>query len=136
MIRLFSLLSVLFFSSATFCHAQVNYSPAVVAGEYIYVSGQVPIDPNTGQMIEGDIATLTTQAINNMQQVLQAYGSNLNKVVKTVVYLRDIRDYDAMDAAYGAQFFLPNPPARDVVTAANLLYNAQIEISCVAYKKH
>jgi len=135
MMRILFLLSVLFVCTSAFCKARANYSSAINAGDFLYVSGQVPIDPATGKMMEGDIETLTNQAIDNIQHLLRLNGVDLKQVVSTVVYLKDIRDYDAMDQAYGSRFNFQYPPARDVVAAADLLYNARIEISCVAYKK-
>jgi 2-iminobutanoate/2-iminopropanoate deaminase len=108
-------------------------SSAVKAGNFVYVSAQLPINPSTGQMIEGDMEVLTTQVINNIQQVLKKEGLKLKDIVKTEVYLVDIRDYQCMNAAYGAVFNFKNPPARDVIATSALPFNAQISISCVAY---
>jgi 2-iminobutanoate/2-iminopropanoate deaminase len=112
----------------------VSYSQSVKAGRYLFVSGQLPIDPQTGTIVEGDIAPLTNLVLDNLQQVLQSQGYAMSHVSKTVVYLRDIRDYDQMDAAYAARFPFSIPPARDVVVAENLLSNARIEIECIAFK--
>ena len=135
MIRILCFFSALFLMNCSFCRASSNYSSIITAGDFIYVSGQVPIDPVTGKMMEGDIETLTNQVIENIEQLLFSKGVTLNKVVKTQVFLKDIRDYEAMDSAYGQWFNFQFPPARDVVAASDLLYNARIEISCIAYKK-
>lgn len=111
----------------------VTYQQAYVAGRYLFASGQLPIDPQTGTVVQGDIASLTTLVLNNLKSVVQSKGYHMNNICKTVVYLRDIRDYNQMDVAYAA-FFPTNPPARDVVVVADLLSNADIEIGCVAYK--
>src|SRR3989304_7963489 len=108
MIRFLFLFSALFFASNVVCAkkltAQVNYSPAIVAGDFIFISGQFPIDPVTGRMIEGDIATLTNQTIDNIRSLLLSNGVDLNQIVNMMVYLKDIRDYEAMDQAYGQRF--------------------------------
>lgn len=84
-------------------------------------------------MIDGDIQTLTNQVIDNMQHLLKIKGSSLKQVIKTEVYLTDIRDYQAMDAAYAKRFNFQS--ARDVSAVSDLPYNARIEISCIAYTK-
>jgi 2-iminobutanoate/2-iminopropanoate deaminase len=137
MIRLCLLLSLFLATNVAFSKdkEKASYSLAVNAGDFIYVSGQVPIDPSTGTMIEGDIETLTNQAIDNVKHILKMNGADLKHVVSTVVYLADIRDYDAMNEVYKQRFHFKYPPARDVVAVSDLLYNARIEISCIAYKK-
>jgi len=107
----------------------------VTAGDFVYVSAQSPVDPMTGEMVEGDIETLTNIVIDRLQHELLIKGVALSKVIKTEVFLKDIRDYEGMDAAYGARFNFQFPPARDVIEVSNLLNNARIEISCIAYKK-
>lgn len=131
--RILFLFSAFLFTGSVFCHA-ASYSEAIKAGNFLYVSGQFPIDPTTGKIIDGDMETLTNQAIDNMQHLLHVKGYNMNQVVKTEVYLTDIRDYEAMDSAYKQRFPYAHPPARDVVQVAGLLYNSAIEISCIAYK--
>jgi len=131
---LFAFFAILLMNSS-FCRAATTYSSVVTAGDFVFVSGQVPIDPNTGKMIDGDIETLTNQVLDNIQHLLQVKGVTMKRVVKTQVFLKDIRDYDAMDKVYGKWFNFQYPPARDVIAAPDLLYNARIEISCIAYKK-
>ncbi|MBS0652347.1 MAG: hypothetical protein JSR39_02345 [Verrucomicrobia bacterium] len=135
MFRLCLLLSLFFATNAAFSKEKAAYSLAVNAADFIFVSGQVPVDPSTGELIQGDIETLTNQVIDNLQHVLRLNGADLNQVVSTVVYLTDIRDYDAVNQVYQQRFNFQFPPARDVIAVSDLLYNARIEISCIAYKK-
>lgn len=114
--------------------ATSSYSNAVTAGDFLYVSGQFPIDPSTGQISTGDMQTLTNLALDQVQHWLRQKGLTMSQVIKTEVYLTDIRDYDAMDAAYAERFNFQYPPARDVIAVSSLLNNSRIEISCVAYK--
>lgn len=115
-------------------HANQTYSEAITAGNFLYVSGQLPIDPTTGQLAQGDIPTLTNLVIDSIQHWLRVKGFTMKDVIKTEVYLRDMRNYAEMDSAYGARFNFQYPPARDVIEASDLLYNSPIEISCIAYK--
>lgn len=135
MIRLCCLLSLFLATNVAFSNDKTSYSLAATAGDFIFVSGQVPINPLTGTVIEGDIETQTNQAIDNLQHILLMNGADLNQVVSTVIYLADIRDYDAMNEVYKQRFHYKHPPARDVAAVSDLLYNARIEISCIAYKK-
>lgn len=135
MFRSLFFLCAMICSISGFCDQNANYSSAVTAGDFIYVSAQLPVDPLTGMLIEGDIETLTNQVIDNIEHLLKIKGVTLKQVIKTEVYLKDIRDYQAMDSAYGERFNFQYPPARDVVGGVHLPFNARIEISCVAYKK-
>ncbi len=128
------LLAALFLNCSVHANGSPTYSEAVRAGDFLFVSGQFPLDPVTGEMAIGDMETLTNLALDHMQHVLHVKGFKMLDVVKTEVYLRDIRDYDAMDHAYGERFTTDFPPARDVIVAETLLNNARIEISCVACK--
>jgi 2-iminobutanoate/2-iminopropanoate deaminase len=107
------------------------YSQAVVSNGFAFLSGQIPISPSTGQLIEGGIAAQTTRVLENLKAVLEACGSSLAKVVKTTVYLKDMGDFAAMNEVY-AQFFTENPPARATVEAARLPKDVRVEIDCVA----
>ncbi len=127
------LLSALLFSGSAFCSGP-TYSQVVTAGDFAYVSAQLPIDPTTGKIVQGDITTLTNLVIDHIQHELHVKGFTLKQVIKTEVSLYDIRDYDQMDAAYGLRFNFTYPPARDVIQAANLPSNASIQISCIAYR--
>ena len=107
------------------------YSQAIKAGGLVYVSGQIPIDPNTGQFVSGGIEEQTEQVMKNLSAVLQAAGSGLDRVVKTTVFLGDMEDFAAMNQVYG-KFFASEPPARATVQAAGLPRNAKVEIEAVA----
>lgn len=107
------------------------YSQAVRAGNQIYCSGQIPIDPATGSIIDGDISAQTRQVLTNVSQVLQAAGASLDHVVKTTVYLADMGDFAAMNAVY-ATFFTSPAPARSTVQAARLPRDARVEIDVIA----
>lgn len=107
------------------------YSQAIAAGGFIFVSGQLPIDPETGQFVAGDVPEMTRQIFRNIETVLGAAGSNLSKIVKTTVFLADLNDFQAMNGAY-AEFFPENPPARSTVQVARLPRDARLEIEVVA----
>jgi len=107
------------------------YSQAVRAGNQIYCSGQIPIDPATGLIVDGDISTQTRQVLTNLACVLEAAGSSLDQVVKTTVYLADMGDFAVMNAVY-ATFFSSPAPARSTVQAARLPRDVRVEIDVVA----
>lgn len=107
------------------------YSQAVKAGNMIFVSGQIPINPKTGEFVSGDIHEQTSQVLRNLSAILDAAGSSLNHVVKTTVFLADMNDFSAMNAVY-SEFFIDNKPARATVEAARLPRDARVEIECIA----
>ncbi|RRR67940.1 MAG: RidA family protein [Candidatus Viridilinea halotolerans] len=107
------------------------YSQAIVAGGMVFVSGQLPVDPATSQLIEEDIGAMTRQIFANLQAVLTAAGTTLGQVVKMTVFLADMNDFQAMNAVY-AEFFPENPPARSTVQVARLPRDARIEIEAIA----
>jgi 2-iminobutanoate/2-iminopropanoate deaminase len=107
------------------------YSQAVVANGFVYVSGQIPLDPATGQIVAGGIAEQTAQVFENIKNVLEAAGSSLDQAVKTTVYLKDMGDFSPMNEVY-ARYFPANPPARATVEAARLPRDVGIEIDCIA----
>jgi 2-iminobutanoate/2-iminopropanoate deaminase len=107
------------------------YSQAVVMDGWLFASGQIPLDPATGQMVAGDVAAQTRRVLENLKAVLAAGGSGLDRVVKTTVYLRDMNDFAAMNAVY-AEFFAKDPPARATVQAARLPKDASVEIDLIA----
>lgn len=107
------------------------YSQAVKTGNLIFCSGQIPIDPNTGEFVSDEVAAQTEQVLKNLSAVLEAAGSHLNDVVKTTVFLSDMNDFAAMNEVYG-QFFNENKPARATVEAARLPRDARVEIECIA----
>ncbi len=107
------------------------YSQAIRAEGLVFVSGQIPLDPGSGELIEGDIAAQTRQCIRNIQAILEVANSSLAQIVKTTVFLADINDFAAMNAAY-AEFFPNDPPARSAFQVAALPKGARIEIEAVA----
>ena len=107
------------------------YSQAVVTGNMVFCSGQIPIDPSTGQFVSEEVAEQTEQVLKNLAAVLEAAGSDLGKVVKTTVFLADMNDFAAMNDVY-ARYFSANKPARATVQAARLPRDARVEIECIA----
>ena len=107
------------------------YSQAVMANGFVFASGQIPIDPETGQFVGGGIAEQTEQVLRNVSNLLEAAGTSLARVVKTTVFLADMNDFAAMNETY-ARFFGSEPPARSTVQAARLPRDARVEIEVVA----
>ena len=107
------------------------YSQAVRSGPWIFVSGQIPIDPNTGTVIRGDIKAQTRRAIENLEAILQAAGASLDRVVKTTLYITNMDDFSLVNEAY-APFFPSQPPARACVQVARLPKDVEIEVEAVA----
>ena len=107
------------------------YSQAVKIDRLVFVSGQLPIDPATGEMVERDIQAQTRQALKNLEAVLQAAGTSLASAVKTVVFLDNMEDFARMNAVY-AEFFGADPPARACVEVARLPKDALVEIEAIA----
>jgi 2-iminobutanoate/2-iminopropanoate deaminase len=107
------------------------YSQAIKAGNMIFVSGQIPIDPETGNFVSNDVKEQTVQVLKNLSAVLEAAGATLNDVVKTTVFLEDMNDFGVMNEIYG-EYFVENKPARATVQAARLPRDAKVEIDCIA----
>jgi len=108
------------------------YSQGVVAGgQFIFTAGQIPINPKTGELVQGDIQTQTRQVLENIKAVLKASNAGLEDAVKTTVFLSDMNDFAAMNEIY-AEYFPQNPPARSAVQVARLPKDVKIEIECVA----
>jgi 2-iminobutanoate/2-iminopropanoate deaminase len=107
------------------------YSQAVSAGNLVFASGQIPIDPSTGEFVSGGIAEQTEQVLKNLTAVFAAAGVQMNQIVKTTVFLADMNDFTAMNEVY-AKFFAENPPARATVQAARLPRDAKVEIEAIA----
>jgi 2-iminobutanoate/2-iminopropanoate deaminase len=107
------------------------YSQAIRAGGFVFASGQIPIDPATGEFVKGGIAEQTEQVLKNLAALLEAAGSGLDKVVKTTVFLADMKEFAQMNEVY-AKFFKDTPPARATVAAAGLPRDARVEIEAVA----
>jgi 2-iminobutanoate/2-iminopropanoate deaminase len=108
------------------------YSQAIRAGDFLFVSGQIPLDPSTGSLVQGGIADQTHRVLQNLGAILTAAGSSFDQVVKTTVYLSDMSEFAAMNEVYGTYF--PSPaPARATVQAARLPRDVRVEIDLVAY---
>ena len=110
------------------------YSQAIIAGDLVFLSGQIPTDPQTGEFVAGGVAEQTEQVLKNLTQVLRAAGCGLADVVKTTVFLADMQDFAAMNEVYG-RFFETEPPARSTVQAAGLPRGARVEIDAIAVKR-
>lgn len=106
------------------------YSQGVRVGELVFTSGQVPIDPTTGEMVGGDIRAQTTRVMENLKAVLVAGGSSLDRVVKTTIFLADLADFGAVNEVYGS-YFSGAPPARSTVQVSRLPKDARIEIEMI-----
>jgi 2-iminobutanoate/2-iminopropanoate deaminase len=110
------------------------YSQAIAEGNLLFTSGQIPIDPATGELRNSDIASAARQVLTNLRAVLVAGGADLNTVIKTTVFLKDMRDFQAFNAVYG-EFFTEPFPARSCVQVAALPKDALVEIEAVAVRK-
>ncbi|MBR6885221.1 MAG: RidA family protein [Prevotella sp.] len=110
------------------------YSQAIQVGNLIYTSGQIPIDPATGQLVEGGIKEQTRQSLSNIQAILQEAGLTMASVVKTTVFMADMADFAEMNSVY-AEFFTEPYPARSAVAVKTLPKNALVEIEVVAEKE-
>jgi len=109
------------------------YSVAIESGGFVFCAGQTGIDPATGDLVSADLEAQTRQVLTNLKHVLEAAGSDLDRVVKTTVFLRDMADFPKMNAIY-AEFFPSNPPARSTIAVAGLPKNASVEIEALAVK--
>jgi 2-iminobutanoate/2-iminopropanoate deaminase len=107
------------------------YQQAIKANGFIYTAGQIPIDPKTGNLVEGDISAQTRQVLENLKAVLEAGGSALDRVVKATVFLKNMADFAAMNEVY-AEYFASAKPARSTVAVAELPRGALVEIDLVA----
>ena len=107
------------------------YSQAVLANGFAFLSGQIPLDPATDQLIDGDAASQTRRVLENLKAVLEACGSSLDRVVKTTVYLNSMDDFQAMNDVY-KKYFPDAPPARATIEAARLPRDVRVEIDCIA----
>lgn len=107
------------------------YSQAIVANGFVFASGQIPLDPATGQIVEGDIRAQTERVLENLRAVLAAAGSSLEAAVKTTCFLRDMADFPAFNEVY-AGFFTGAPPARSTVQVARLPRDVAVEVEVIA----
>lgn len=107
------------------------YSQAVKVDGWVYVSGQIPLDPQSGELVDADVAQATRRVLENVKAVLAAAGGTLEQVVKTTVYLSDMNDFAAMNAVYG-EYFTERPPARACVEVARLPKDVRVEVDAIA----
>jgi 2-iminobutanoate/2-iminopropanoate deaminase len=107
------------------------YSQAVVANGVAYLSGQIPLDPATNQLVQGGIGEQTARVLENLKAVLEACGASLDSVVKTTVYLKDMSEFQQMNEVFG-RYFIANPPARATIQAAKLPRDVSVEIDAIA----
>lgn len=107
------------------------YSQAVVANGFVYCSGQVPLDPHSGELVTGSVADQTRRCLENLAAVLSAAGAGLDDVVKVTAFLIDMNDFPEFNEAYG-EFFGDEPPARATVAVAGLPKGAEVEVECIA----
>jgi 2-iminobutanoate/2-iminopropanoate deaminase len=107
------------------------YSQAIQAGDFLFLSGQIPLDPKTGELVKGDIRNQTRQVLENIRGVLESQGSGMKDVVKVTIFLKDIGNLNQVNEVY-ATYFPSSPPARSTVEVAKLPRDADIEIEMIA----
>ncbi len=107
------------------------YSQAIVANNFVFVSGQIPLDPATGQLVQGDIQAQARQCLENLKAILEASGSSMDKLVKVTVFAKNLQDFQAINQVY-SEYFKENPPARSFVEVSRLPRDAAIEIEGIA----
>lgn len=107
------------------------YTPAVRAGAFIFISGQIPLDPATSRIVEGDFETQVRQCLRNLAAILKQEGLGLDAIVKTTIFLKDLNDFSALNSVYGA-YFTGVKPARSTVEVARLPLDVQVEIEAIA----
>jgi 2-iminobutanoate/2-iminopropanoate deaminase len=110
------------------------YSQAVKVGPWLFLSGQIPIDPRSGEVVDGDIEVQTRRVLENVKAILESMGYTLDDVVKVTVYLADLKDFPRFNNVY-SEYFKDKPPARTTVQVTGLPRNAKIEIDVIAYKE-
>ncbi|MFZ3064719.1 MAG: RidA family protein [Nitrospirota bacterium] len=110
------------------------YSQAVKIGNFIFLSGQIPIDPKTGELVNGDIKAQFELVMENIKNILSEAGATLHDVVKATLYLKDIKEFSEINTIYG-RFFDSDPPARSTVEVSNLPKGAKFELEVIAYKE-
>jgi 2-iminobutanoate/2-iminopropanoate deaminase len=107
------------------------YSQAIRANGFLFVSGQIPLDPRTQQLVDGKTSVQTERVLENLKGILESAGSSLDRVVKTTIFLADMNDFGAMNEVY-SRYFATNPPARSTVEVSKLPRNVRIEIDVIA----
>ena len=118
-------------STATAPAAIGPYSQAITAGDFVFCSGQIPLDPATGQLVPGDLEAQTRQVMQNLREVLRAAGAELEHVVRTTIFLTSMNDFAEVNRVYG-EYFPSHPPARATVEVSRLPRDARIEIDAIA----
>lgn len=108
------------------------YSQAIIAGGFIFISGQIPLDPATGKLIEGSFEEKARRVMDNIKAILEAAGASMDDIVKVTVYLKNIKLFADFNRVY-AEYFKGPPPARVVVEVSNLPLNADLEVEAIAY---
>ncbi len=108
------------------------YNQAILSGNTLYISGQIPVDPTTGMLVEGDIKKETKQAMENLDAILKEAGMSFEQVVKTTIFLKDMGQFATVNEVYGAYFNQETAPARETVEVACLPKNVRVEISMIA----
>ena len=109
-----------------------SYSAAVASGDYVHISGQIPLDAATGKLVEGDIAAQAKQCLENLKAILEAAGLGFGQVVKTTIFLMDLGDFQAVNGVYASYMSEPYP-ARSTIQVAGLPMGARVEIEMIAY---
>ena len=107
------------------------YSQAIQAGSFLFLSGQIPLDPRTGELVEGDIRQQTKQVLENLKEVVESEKLEMKDVVKVTIFLKDIGDFNQVNEVY-ATYFPSSPPARSTIQVAKLPRDAEIEIEAIA----
>ncbi|RKN76918.1 RidA family protein [Ulvibacterium marinum] len=110
------------------------YNQAILSGDTLYISGQIPIDPSTGELVEGNITKETHQSMKNLNAILDEAGMTFENVVKTTIFLKDMHQFHEVNAVYGSYFNADTAPARETVEVANLPKFVNVEISMVAVR--
>lgn len=110
------------------------YNQAILSGDTLYISGQIPIDPSTGKLVEGNITLETHQSMKNLSAILDEAQMTFENVVKTTIFLKDMHQFNEVNAVYGSYFNADTAPARETVEVANLPKFANVEISMVAVR--
>ncbi len=108
------------------------YSQAIQAGPFLFVSGQIPINPSTGELMAGDIRQQTQQVLENVRNILESQGLTMEQVAKTTIYLKDMGNFSQVNEVY-ATYFQSEPPARSTVEVANLPRNVDVEIEAIVF---
>ncbi|MGB9627221.1 MAG: RidA family protein [Thermodesulfobacteriota bacterium] len=110
------------------------YSQAIHAGDYLFLSGQIPIDPETGESVRGDIREQAQRVLENIKAILESQGLGMDDLVKVTIYLKDLKNFSQVNELYGT-YFSKTPPARSTLQVSDLPRNAEIEIEAIAWAK-